>query len=86
MPALTGLGAPYGKPEARGLITGLTRGTLRAHLVHATLESIAFQRADLMEAMCRDADVSLAELRADGGASVNSFLMQFQADLLNVPV
>jgi glycerol kinase len=86
VPALTGLGAPYWNPDARGLITGITRGTTRAHLARATLESIAFQSADVIEAMCRDAGIGLAELRADGGAAVNAFLMQFQADLLDVPV
>ena len=86
VPALTGMGAPYWNPDARGLITGLTRGTTRAHLVRATLESIAFQSADVMAVMCRDAGMALEELRADGGASANAFLMQFQADLLGVPV
>lgn len=86
VPALTGLGAPYWNPDARGLISGLTRGTTRAHLVRATLESIAFQCADVMAAMCRDAGIGLADLRADGGGAANAFLMQFQADLLDVPV
>jgi len=86
VPALTGLGAPHWNPDARGLICGLTRGTTRAHLVRATLESIAYQCADVMEAMCRDAGIGLAALRADGGGAANAFLMQFQADLLNVPV
>jgi len=86
VPALTGLGAPHWNPDARGLICGLTRGTTRAHLVRATLESIAFQSADVMAAMCRDAGMALEELRADGGAAGNAFLMQFQADLLDVPV
>jgi len=86
VPALTGMGAPYWNPDARGLITGLTRGTTRAHLVRATLESIAFQSADVMAVMCRDAGMALEELRADGGAAGNAFLMQFQADLLGVPV
>ncbi len=86
VPALTGMGAPHWNPDARGLICGLTRGTTRAHLVRATLESIAFQSADVMAVMCRDADMALEELRADGGAAGNGFLMQFQADLLGVPV
>ena len=90
VPAFTGLGAPYWKPDARGTITGLTRGTTVAHIARAALESIAYQSAALLQAMSRDAVSSgappLAELRVDGGASVNDLLMQFQADLLGIPV
>ena len=90
VPAFTGLGAPYWQPEARGTITGLTRGTTVAHIARAALESIAYQSAALLQAMGRDAQAAgaapLAELRVDGGASVNDLLMQFQADLLGIPV
>jgi glycerol kinase len=86
VPAFVGLGAPYWDPEARGAVLGLTRGVTRAHLVRATLESLAFQTRDLMDAMAADAGAPLGELRVDGGASANDFLMQFQADLLGVPV
>jgi len=86
VPAFTGLGAPYWDPAARGTIVGLTRGTSRAHLARAALESIAFQSADVLDAMQRDAGVRLSELRVDGGAAANDLLMQFQADLLGVPV
>jgi glycerol kinase len=82
VPALTGLGSPYWEPDVRGLITGLTRGTTGAHLVRATLEAIAFQVADVLDAFPGE----LAALRADGGASANRFLMQLQADLLGRPV
>jgi glycerol kinase len=81
VPALAGLGAPHWAPDARGLITGLTRGTRREHLVRASLEAIAFQTADVLDAMGIELDI----LRADGGASANGFLMQFQADLARVP-
>lgn len=86
VPAFTGLGAPWWDPQARGAILGLTRGATAAHLARAALESIAFQSADLLEAMQRDAAEPLAELRVDGGASANDLLMQFQADLLGVRV
>ncbi|MCM2253665.1 MAG: glycerol kinase GlpK [Ramlibacter sp.] len=90
VPAFTGLGAPYWKPRARGTITGLTRGTTLAHIARAALESIAFQSAALLQAMSRDAVAAgaapVSELRVDGGASVNDLLMQFQADLLGIPV
>jgi glycerol kinase len=86
VPAFTGLGAPHWDPYARGTITGITRGTTSAHIARATLESIAFQVADLLSAMESDAGIPLAELRVDGGAVVNNLLMQFQADLLGVPV
>jgi glycerol kinase len=82
VPALTGLGSPWWDPDARGLITGLTRGTTRAHLVRAALEAIAHQVADVIDALPERPTV----LRADGGATANSFLMQFQADLLGLPV
>mgnify|MGYP000070001976 FL=1 len=86
VPAFTGLGAPHWDATARGAIFGLTRGSTRAHIARATLESIAFQSAELAAAMRDDADVPLAELRVDGGAAVNNFLMQFQADLIGVNV
>ena len=86
VPAFTGLGAPYWDPEARGLITGLSQGTGAAHIARAALEAIAFQSAGLLSAMQADAGQPLAELRVDGGASRNDLLMQFQADLLQVPV
>ncbi len=90
VPAFTGLGAPYWRPEARGAIVGLTRGSTLAHIARASLESIAFQSAALLTAMGRDAlaagSAPVAELRVDGGACVNNLLMQFQADLLGVPV
>ncbi len=90
VPAFTGLGAPYWQPEARGSITGLTRGTTMAHIARAALESIAFQSAALLDAMSRDAvaagGVPVSELRVDGGACVNDLLMQIQADLLGIPV
>jgi glycerol kinase len=90
VPAFTGLGAPYWKPDARGTITGLTRGTTMAHIARAALESIAFQSAALLQAMARDAasagGAQVTELRVDGGACVNDLLMQFQADLLGITV
>jgi glycerol kinase len=86
VPALSGLGAPYWDPRARGTIVGLTRGTTRAHIARATLEAIAFQSAELIEAMSADSGISLSELRVDGGATANNLLMQMQADLLGVPV
>ncbi|MGR4871464.1 glycerol kinase GlpK [Variovorax sp. LARHSF232] len=90
VPAFTGLGAPYWNADARGTITGLTRGTTLAHIARAALESIAYQSAALLQAMSRDAVAAggtpVAELRVDGGASVNDLLMQFQADLLGIPV
>jgi glycerol kinase len=90
VPAFTGLGAPYWKPDARGTITGLTRGTTVAHIARAALESIAYQSAALLLAMSRDATAAggapVSELRVDGGACVNDLLMQFQADLLGIPV
>jgi len=86
VPAFTGLGAPHWDPQARGSIFGLTRGTSRAHIARAALESIAFQSADVLEAMQKDSGRTLTELRVDGGATANDLLMQFQADLLGVPV
>ncbi|MCD6733563.1 MAG: glycerol kinase GlpK [Burkholderiaceae bacterium] len=86
VPAFTGLGAPYWQPGARGTITGLTRGSSVAHVARAALESIAFQSAALLAAMGRDAGAPIAELRVDGGACANDLLMQFQADLLGIPV
>jgi glycerol kinase len=90
VPAFTGLGAPYWKPDARGTITGLTRGTTVAHIARAALESIAYQSSALLQAMSRDAVAAgaapVSELRVDGGACVNDLLMQFQADLLGIPV
>jgi glycerol kinase len=86
VPAFTGLGAPYWQPEARGMITGLTRGTTRAHLVRAALESIAYQTRDIITAMAQTANLPLPKLRVDGGAASNDFLLQFQADLLGIPV
>ena len=86
VPAFTGLGAPYWDAHARGAMIGLTRGTSKAHIARAALESIAFQSAELLEAMQKDAGQRVTELRVDGGASANDLLMQFQADLLGVPV
>jgi glycerol kinase len=86
VPALTGLGSPHWDAHARGTIVGLTRGSGRAHLARATLEAIAYQTLDAVRAMERAAGQSLRELRADGGASANAWLMQFQADVLGVPV
>jgi glycerol kinase len=86
VPALTGLGAPWWDPHARGAIVGLTRGTTRAHLVRAALEAMAYQSRDVVDAMRRDADLPVLELRVDGGASANGLVLQYQADLLGVPV
>lgn len=90
VPAFTGLGAPYWKPDARGTITGLTRGSNLGHIARAALESIAYQSAALLLAMSRDAVAAggapVSELRVDGGACINDLLMQFQADLLGIPV
>jgi glycerol kinase len=86
VPAFVGLGAPYWDPYARGTMVGLTRGTTRAHISRAALEAIAYQSTDLLEAMEADSGLQLSELRVDGGASRNNFLMQFQADLLGTPV
>jgi glycerol kinase len=86
VPAFVGLGAPHWDPDARGTIVGLTRGTTKAHVARAALESIAFQSHDVLEAMQRDAARPLTELRVDGGAARNDLLMQFQADVMGVPV
>jgi glycerol kinase len=86
VPAFTGLGAPYWDPYARGTILGITRGTTAAHIARAALDGIAFQVTDVLKAMENDAQIQIKELRVDGGAVVNNLLMQFQADLLGVPV
>ena len=86
MPAFTGLGAPHWDPYARGTLVGLTRGTTRAHIARAALDGIAYQVADVLTAMQADAAIPVTELRVDGGAAANDLLMQFQADLLGVPV
>ena len=86
VPAFTGLGAPYWQADARGAMVGLSRGTTMAHIARAALESIAFQSTALLQAMNRDAAQPVTELRVDGGACVNNLLMQFQADLLGIPV
>ena len=86
VPAFTGLGAPWWDSDARGAIVGLTRGAGRAHVVRAALESIAYQTRDVVDVMNEESGVTLRELRVDGGAAANGFLMQFQADILGVPV
>ena len=86
VPAFTGLGAPHWDAEARGAILGLTRGSTREQIVRATLESIAYQSADVVSAMLTDAEMTLDRLRVDGGAAANNFLMQFQADILGINV
>ncbi|MCY3552984.1 MAG: glycerol kinase GlpK [Candidatus Poribacteria bacterium] len=86
VPAFTGLGAPHWNAEARGAILGLTRGSTREQIVRATLESIAYQSADVVSAMLTDAEMTLDRLRVDGGAAANNFLMQFQADILGINV
>lgn len=86
VPAFVGLGSPHWEPEARGTITGITRGTSRAHLVRAALEAMAFGTHDLLQAMTAGAGLSVRTMRVDGGASANDWLMQFQADVLGVPV
>ncbi|HEY9695516.1 MAG TPA: glycerol kinase GlpK [Oculatellaceae cyanobacterium] len=86
VPAFVGLGAPYWDSYARGTITGLTRGSTSAHIARASLESIAYQTADVLDAMRTDSQLDISELRVDGGASRNDLLMQFQADILGVPV
>lgn len=86
VPAFTGLGAPYWDADARGAIVGLTRGTTRAHIVRASLEALAYQLYDLVEAMRCDSGISMRALNVDGGASANDFLMQFQSDVLRIPL
>jgi glycerol kinase len=86
VPALTGLGAPHWDPHARGAMLGLTRGATKGHIARATLEAIAFQTRDVLEAMSKDASLPITELKVDGGATNNDLLMQIQADLLGTPV
>lgn len=86
VPAFVGLGTPYWDSDVRGAVFGLTRGTSKEHFVRATLESLAYQTKDVLDAMEADSNIPLAKLRVDGGAVANDFLMQFQSDLLNVPV
>jgi glycerol kinase len=86
VPAFVGLGAPYWEPYVRGQITGLTRGTTKAHIARASLDAIAFQTMDILEAMQKDSGNSIKALKVDGGASNNNLLMQFQADILQTPV
>ncbi len=86
VPAFTGLGAPYWDAEARGAILGLTRGVTAEHVVRASLESIAYQVSDLVNAMKKDAKTDISRLCVDGGASANNFLMSFQSDILGIPV
>jgi glycerol kinase len=86
VPAFSGLGAPHWNPYARGTVFGLTRGTTDAHIARATLESIAYQTYDVLKAMESDAGIAIAELRVDGGATVNDLMMQFQCDILDVKV
>jgi glycerol kinase len=86
VPAFTGLGAPYWDSEARGTLVGLTRGSGRSHLVRAVLESIAYQTADVLRCFERDTGLKILQLQVDGGAAANDFLMQFQADILGIPV
>jgi glycerol kinase len=86
VPAFVGLGAPYWDPYARGTIVGLTRGANRFHIVRATLESLAYQSSDVLAVMEENSGIKLTALKVDGGACANNFLMQFQADIINVPV
>ncbi len=86
MPAFAGLGAPHWRPDARAAITGITRGTTRAHIARATLEGIALQNVDILRAMERDSGRALGTLKVDGGASANDLLMQFQSDVLGVVI
>ncbi|MBQ8341156.1 MAG: glycerol kinase GlpK [Clostridia bacterium] len=86
VPALSGLGTPYWDPYARGVIVGLSRGTTRAHLIRATLEAMAYQTVDVLEAMCKDAETPISALRVDGGASANNLLLQMQSDLSALPI
>lgn len=86
VPSFTGMGAPYWEPYARGMVTGITRGTTRAHFVRAALESIAYQSADVLRAMEQDMQVGLHGLKVDGGAAANPFLLQFQADILHIGI
>ena len=86
VPAFVGLGAPDWDPYARGIITGITRGTNRDHIARAVLESMAYQTCDVLKAMEQDSCISLSALKVDGGASANDMLMQIQADMINRPV
>lgn len=86
VPAFVGLGTPYWDSDVRGSVFGLTRGTTKEHFIRATLESLAYQAKDVLDAMEADSGISLKTLRVDGGAVKNNFLMQFQSDLLDVPV
>ena len=86
VPAFVGLGTPYWDSDVRGAVFGLTRGTSKEHFVRATIESLAYQTKDVLDAMEADSGIPLTKLRVDGGAVENNFLMQFQSDLLNVPV
>ena len=86
VPAFTGLGAPWWDMYARGTLVGMTRGTGRAHIVRATLEAIAYQTRDVLDAMEQDAGYPITVMKADGGASANNLLMQFQSDILNMEV
>ncbi|MBN1409747.1 MAG: glycerol kinase GlpK [Spirochaetales bacterium] len=86
VPAFVGLGAPYWDPDARGAVFGMTRGTGQAHIIRAALESISFQTADLFDAIQKDIQKKVVSLRVDGGASANDFLLQFTADILNIPI
>jgi glycerol kinase len=86
VPALTGLGTPYWDPYARGTIVGISRGTTRAHIVRATLEAMALQTVDLLDAMRRDAGATIPALRVDGGACANNLLLQMQSDFSNLPI
>jgi glycerol kinase len=86
VPAFSGLGAPYWNPKARGLIIGITRGTNKNHIIRATLESIAYQVYDVLKCMEDDSQIQMQGIRVDGGAVQNNFLMQFQSDILNLPI
>jgi glycerol kinase len=86
VPAFVGLGAPYWDPEARGAMFGITRGTTQAHIVRATLQSLAYQNEDLLAAMRADTGKEITELKVDGGAALNNLLMQFQADVSDVSI
>ena len=86
VPAFTGLGAPHWDQYARGTIVGITRGVNKYHIIRATLESLAYQTNDVLQAMKADSGIDLAVLKVDGGASANNFLMQVQADIINAPV
>ncbi|MEG2306724.1 MAG: glycerol kinase GlpK [Erysipelotrichaceae bacterium] len=86
VPAFTGLGAPYWKPQAKGAVFGITRGTTQEHIIRATIESLAYQTYDVIEAMKKDANMELTTLQVDGGASRNNFLLQFQSDILNCEI